>query len=916
MKNRLLCAFLSVIMLVGLCPAVASPSEAESDLSEYDLSTYDVGKYVTPVWEGNVVVNECVFPITAPDGSYEPFKLTYPATRILSVKNYTLTTTYVAGRDYELTEDGDLRVLSGGSITMTHYRQIHLLSTPSGYNTQTEQYPYYPHRREAGIEYPGWEFWEESAKLSNLTICVTYVHESDDYLGRPEPMGSALPRTMARLESGQSVKIVTCGDSVTGGCMSSGYLDMDPKAPAYPQMTVDALKWKFNNPNVVLDNSGIGGSTSEWDAALLDRTIINKKPDLVTMCYGMNDSSFDRVGYTDEVFYNNMKGRIDYIKSKLPDCEILLVSSVYGNYYTFPRERYESHARILHELAEEYAGQGVGVVDPQAIESRMLTRKVFIDFMADNMVHPNDFGMRLTTQAIMDCLRYGTVQEIAESAVRKVRNSTSAARGKTDRYEELLGEAMEAFLALGDEQAIEAAIPAQIALISDEMKYCADAYHSFEHRRTEPSCGTAGEDFEECVYCAYTKDHTPIAAIPGDHLFSDWDSVLTATDQNDGCLRRVCLKCGETEEQIIPAASAVEPNKALYVDFGYNYMESKLHPYSVCGTTVFDVTPVDVTPRSSPSGPCYAGVWIGDYYTILVGYDFNMQAFLVSSGSGMTYGSSPTTWYAKTPFAWEKKADQTYERHRIAVAVRGNNVKLYCDGVKMIDVSNSAFGVTKSNNDLVLMYTKGEFALDDIVISADGTFDPVTELGGVLWTDDFESGMSRFNATWTLGGYTTLHNDEFNDRGHFPDSHVHTNALVASHEKTCLRSAFDEYECTECGERTVIRSGDECLGRHVFLEPTEVEGRYEYRCLVCGEVVSEPIGADGATVSPTGDAVRDRTLNARDVLAILRLIVGYEDRDVDASYADFNASGAINARDALLLMMYIVDGEVPAGTFG
>lgn len=914
MKKRILCMLISLVMLAGVCPTVGTVSADGVDYSEYDLTRYDVGKYVTPIWEGNVVVNECVYPITAPDGSYAPFKLTYPATQILSVKNYQLSTTYVAGRDYRLNADGDLEILAGGSITMINYRSIHLLSTPAGYNTQTEQYPYYPHRQAAGIEYPGWEFWEESAKLSQQTICVTYVHEPDDYLGRPEPMGDALPRTMSRLENGQSVKVVTCGDSVTGGAMASGYLGMSPLAPAYPQMTVDALKWKFNNPNVTLDNSGIGGSISEWDADLLNRTIINKNPDLVTMCYGMNDSSYSRVGLTDQQFYTNMKGRIDYIKSHLPNCEILLVSSVHGNFYTFPREKYHSHAQILHQLADEYAGQGVGVCDPQAIEDLMLTRKVFIDLMADNMVHPNDFGMRLITQTILDCLRYGTIDEIAESAVRKVRNATSAARGKEARYEELLEEARAAFAALGNEQAINAAIPGRIAIIENEMRYCAEGYHDFEAQHTDPLCGVDGSDFERCVYCGFEQNVTPIAAIPGDHVFTAWETTATATEMNDGSERRVCVKCGTVEERTVPATSPVTPNKALYADFGYNYMDTtkgSIKPFTTCGTVVFDVTPVDVKARSTPAGPCYVGAWIGSGYTILAGYDFDLQAFIIAPNPGMTYPQSATSFYAKVPFPWAKTEGGTFERHRLAFVVKGNNVKIYCDGVKKVDSTNSAYSATSGN--VVLLYTKGEFALDDFIISGDQTFDPVTEAGGIWWTDDFENGMSHFTASWVLGGYTTVNVDDFTDRGHFPASHTHTNTLVASHAKTCLSRSFDEYECSACGERNIVWGTEECAGRHIFMLPTENGGAFEYRCRVCGEVVTEPVTAAGATVRTVGDVDGDRSINAVDVQLTMRYIVGYSDAECDAAYADFDASGRINARDVLIMMMYIVDGTLPAG---
>lgn len=420
MKNRTLCVILSSVLLLCACgkesadpgttnDTVSPATTAETtgalsentDYPEYDVDAYDARIYTTPFWDGNVVVNESVFPLGDKDGNLSPFKLVYPATKILYVKNYTLNKTYEEGKDYTLNEDGELVILPTGSIETFDYRYIHPNRNPDNYDWDV----YYPHRNEPGIEQPGWEFWEESSKLSKQLIAVTYVHAEDDSISRPAAVGSALPRTMEKLTSKQSVRIVTCGDSVTVGAQASSSLGIKPHAPAYPEMTRDALQIKFNNPNVVVINSGIGGSTSDWEPHTLDKTIVENDPDLVTLCYGMNDSSVDRIGYTDEKFRENIVGQIEYIKSKLPDCEILLVSSIYGNIYTFDRSRYESHARVLQEIADEYTGKGVAFTDPQAIERQMLERKEFVDFMGDNMVHPNDFGMRLITQTIADSLR-------------------------------------------------------------------------------------------------------------------------------------------------------------------------------------------------------------------------------------------------------------------------------------------------------------------------------------------------------------------------------------------------------------------------------------------------------------------------------------------------------------------------------
>ena len=123
------------------------------------------------------------------------------------------------------------------------------------------------------------------------------------------------------------------------------------------------------------------------------------------IAYGMNDSNDERVGFTDERFRGNILELMRQIRDKLPLCEILLVSSIYGNPLTFEPSRYEAHANVLREIANDRAGQGVAFCDPQGIERFVLRRKAFADIMADNMVHPNDFGMRLIAQTIADSIR-------------------------------------------------------------------------------------------------------------------------------------------------------------------------------------------------------------------------------------------------------------------------------------------------------------------------------------------------------------------------------------------------------------------------------------------------------------------------------------------------------------------------------
>ena len=93
---------------------------------------------------------------------------------------------------------------------------------------------------------------------------------------------------------------------------------------------------------------------------------------------------------------------------------------------------------------------------------------------------------------------------------------------------------------------------------------------------------------------------------------------------------------------------------------------------------------------------------------------------------------------------------------------------------------------------------------------------------------------------------------------------------------------------------------------HRYLEPVEKDGNYEYTCLICGEVFTEPITEAGPTVRPMGDVDRNAKLNALDVVKIMRFCVGQKVAGFDGRYADFNGDGKLNSRDVVLLMRHIV----------
>lgn len=377
---------ISLLLLTGCDKKVRSSDFTAEQLDCFD---YDVEKYTTPFWEGNIVYNECVYPLMNDKNELIPFELMYYADEIVSVKDPYLQKTYVKGIDYKL-KDGKLVIIPGGNILYEPQEYIHPYSNPYNYGSR------YMISHKDG---QGFEFCNDTG-LFEHGLYVTYIHNDSWTLPIPESMSDRLRNTFKKLESGQDFNVVLTGDSISVGYNSSRIMAKPPYAEGYALMAINALRDKYDC-NIKFINSAVGGSTASFTKEQLDKDILRYNPSLVIMAYGMNDGSQN---VSADEYKNNINGRIKYVKENLPDCEVLLVTSYIGNPWVFDKELYMEQASKLYEIVDEW--DGVGICDPQSIQLALMEEKgkEFISFMGDNLVHPNDYGMRIMAQCVITAL--------------------------------------------------------------------------------------------------------------------------------------------------------------------------------------------------------------------------------------------------------------------------------------------------------------------------------------------------------------------------------------------------------------------------------------------------------------------------------------------------------------------------------
>lgn len=230
-----------------------------------------------------------------------------------------------------------------------------------------------------------------------MQTCITYSHAPNLWKSAvPKFDPKALPRSIGKLLNKQPLSIVVLGDSISSGCNASGWAEGAPFQPPYPELLRRYLETRCQG-KVTVQNLSVGGTDTRWALTMIDK-VVEPKPDLVIVAFGMNDSA----GRSAKEYQANTEAVMDKIREWLPDVEFILVASMLGN---------RDWTRLKQELFPQYrdalAGlcrPGVAVADLTAIWTGFLELKRDWDQTGNGVNHPNDFGHRVYAQVLSTLL--------------------------------------------------------------------------------------------------------------------------------------------------------------------------------------------------------------------------------------------------------------------------------------------------------------------------------------------------------------------------------------------------------------------------------------------------------------------------------------------------------------------------------
>lgn len=119
------------------------------------------------------------------------------------------------------------------------------------------------------------------------------------------------------------ITIVAFGDSVTQGCFE---LDKNDYEAVYHNLLKNKLLKISDNVPVNVINAGIGGSTAKVGVKRIDKQVLAHNPDLVIVCFGLND-----VNNPIDEYLQSLK--IIFNKCKNSGADVIFLTPNTLNYY-------------------------------------------------------------------------------------------------------------------------------------------------------------------------------------------------------------------------------------------------------------------------------------------------------------------------------------------------------------------------------------------------------------------------------------------------------------------------------------------------------------------------------------------------------------------------------------------------------
>lgn len=338
-----------------------------------------------PFWRSTTMQGESVLFIKDDAAKPPHAAVLFQPTKLLAVASSSGEATYEEGRDYVWNRDTREITLPAGSRIP--------FKTPQDLRRPAKSQRHALTHRDGNGEI----LFGAGHEYHDMQTLITYEHAPVQWPGAvPSFAGAQLPRTLKKLTAKQGLSIALLGDSISTGCNASGWAKTAPFQPPYQDLLVMNLEAVYGT-KVSLTNFSVGGTSAAWGLKTIQK-VIEVKPDLVILAFGMNDSA----GRPAAQYQADMRGMIDAVHKALPETEIILIATMRGNadWITLKQPLFPQFRDALADLC----GPGVALADMTSLWTELLRHKKDWDMTGNGVNHPNDFGHRIYAQVLSTLL--------------------------------------------------------------------------------------------------------------------------------------------------------------------------------------------------------------------------------------------------------------------------------------------------------------------------------------------------------------------------------------------------------------------------------------------------------------------------------------------------------------------------------
>lgn len=205
----------------------------------------------------------------------------------------------------------------------------------------------------------------------------------------------------------EGVTIAFLGDSVTQGCFElyrkkdNSFETVFDKNHAYHTYVAEIFTRLYPTVPVNIINAGISGDNATGGLERLERDVLRHEPDLVVVCYGLNDATEEEgslekyVDALSRIFDKLIKSKTETIfmtpnmmntgiSDHLSDKDLIEIATAKGKLQT--SGRFEEHIEAAKTLCSQYS---IPVCDCYQIWKRMYENGIDVtELLANKINHP------------------------------------------------------------------------------------------------------------------------------------------------------------------------------------------------------------------------------------------------------------------------------------------------------------------------------------------------------------------------------------------------------------------------------------------------------------------------------------------------------------------------------------------------